>query len=163
MIRSPEPDTTASDSSLKTEQPKNFISQGWLNLNLLWDKSELARGLTGAILGALLTAPWGNSQIIFIGIGLGAFAFSMDLIPWRKFSPSSEQKQEERYKQQIQRCNSAIERDPQDPVAYFRRGMVYAEKGNQEQAIVDYKQVLALAANPALRLQAEQQLASLLS
>jgi hypothetical protein len=75
-----------SDLSPNLETPKNLISEGWLNLNLLWEESEIVRGLTGAILGALLTAPWGDSHIMFIGIGLGAFASPRIGFPGGNFS-----------------------------------------------------------------------------
>src|SRR5262245_58775923 len=118
----PESDVPPAEPPPPAEQSENFISRSWLDLNLLWQESNVARGITGAILGALLTVPFGHKDWITVGIGLGAFAFAQNLIPWREFlSPLAPK--ERLYQRQLERYTAAIQRDPTDGRAYFWRGL----------------------------------------
>src|SRR4051794_13632577 len=47
-------------------------------------------------------------------------------------------------------CNEAIRLNPQDAAAYKSRGIAWARKGNQDQAIADFSQAIRLTPQNAI-------------
>ena len=113
--KSTEQNLPSSNESDTVQQSQNLIESSRLRLNQLWAESEIARGVTGAVIGALVAAPFGNREL-FIGlVGVGAFICALDLLPWRESHQSTHRKQLY-IERELNWYTQAIERNPNDDV-----------------------------------------------